>query len=133
LDAEKHTEAIPHLKKEVDLSIPEKNQFYFLPIGLLIRSFRKTGEFSRAFKWNEKAIGLFEHASSFDKLNVLKEYADLIQDSGEAFNPAYKAIIKEVIDDLEFPEKLEDPIETIYSIDNTHRIWNKKLGEIVLK
>jgi tetratricopeptide (TPR) repeat protein len=133
LDAEKYAESIPHLEREVELSRIENNQFYFFPIWLLIRSNRETGNFLVAFKWSEKAIDLFEHANSFDKLNVFKEYADLVSDSGEAFNPDYSHIIEEIITDLGFSEKLEDPIKTIYSMVKSNRIWNRKLGEIHLK
>lgn len=132
LDAEKYAEAIPHLEREVELSNLENNQFYFFPIWLLIRSNRETGNFSGAFKWNEKAIGLFEYASSFDKLNVFKEYADLVSDSDEAFNPDYSHFIQEIITDLGFSENLEDPIKTIYSMVESNRVWNRKLGEMLM-
>lgn len=130
LDAEKYAEAIPYFETVVQLSKAETDAFYLFPIWLLVRCNREIGQFSQAFKWNEKAISLFEFASSFDKLNVLKEYADLIQDSGDAFNSTYKSIIQDIIDDLGFPEKLENPIETIYSMVKTNRNCSRELGKI---
>ncbi|WP_439484380.1 hypothetical protein [Cyclobacterium plantarum] len=77
-------------------------------------------------------INLRATASSFEKLNILKEYVDVLTDANKPFNKDYEPIIEYVIADLGFPQKLIDPIETIIAMRDANHVWNHKLSELAI-
>lgn len=133
-EAGAYPQAILRFKKVIENLAPHQHpSFYFQVIGLLIRCNRMLSEFGESFYWIEVAFNNLEAtASSFEKLNILKEYVDVLTDANEPFNKDYEPIIEHIISDLGFPQKLIDPIETVIAMRETNHIWNRKLGELEL-
>ncbi|MDN3687423.1 hypothetical protein [Cyclobacterium jeungdonense] len=132
--ADAHPQAIVHYKKVIEKLKPHHYPFlYFNVISLLIRCNRLIAEFSESFYWCGIAFKYLEATtSSFDKLNILTEYVDVLADANESFNKEYEPIIKYVIADLGFPETLTDPLETVNAMRTTNHIWNRKLSDVEL-
>jgi hypothetical protein len=59
-------------------------------------------------------------------------YADLVGRTNKPFGQKFIPLIYEVINELGFPETLNDPYKTIDSIQKTNTKWNKRLSEITL-
>ena len=133
-EAGEYSRAIVHFKKVLEILKPQDHSFlYFHILVLLIRSSRMICNYSESLYWVEVGFSIMNSASSsFEKLDILGEYADLLIDTNSDFGLSTE-IIAQIIDDLGFPEQLSDPIDTINSIRNTHRIWNRKLSEISMK
>ncbi|WP_162340171.1 MULTISPECIES: hypothetical protein [Cyclobacterium] len=129
-----YRQAIVHFEKVTNKLAPHHHpSLYFQIVGLLIRCNRQIQEFRKALNWAETALKNQETTtSSFEKLNILKEYVDALNDSTEPFNKDYEPIIEYVIADLGFPETLTDPIETVNAIRTTHHIWSRKLSDVEL-
>jgi tetratricopeptide (TPR) repeat protein len=132
-EAKEYALAESHFRK-VNILKPQHYPFlYFLVVGLLIRCNRLISNYVESFYWVDIAVSNIIFAdSSFDKLNILKEYVDLLTDTKQAFNHNYNKIIIEIINDLGFPEGLTNPIDTVNSMRNTNLTWNRKLSEIGL-
>lgn len=133
-DAEEYPMAIQHYLKVVEVLKPEDYpSLYFFIIGQLIRCNRHILNFSESLKWADLAFSQINHThSSFEKLNILKEYVDLLEDSKEAFSIKYIPVITTVIEDLGFPEVLEDPKVTVNSMKDRNKFWNRKMSKITL-
>jgi hypothetical protein len=56
----------------------------------------------------------------------------LISDSKQEFYPSYLPVIQSVIEEAGFPQKLAEPISTIYSMKKADHHWNRKLMELEL-
>lgn len=129
-----YPDAIAHLIKVMKGLAPHHHpSLYFQVIGLLIRCNRQMQEFGRAFYWAEIALNKLEATkSSFEKLNILAEYVDVLSDANEPFNKEYEPVIQDVIVDLGFPERVADSMETVNTMRATNHIWNRKLSEVEL-
>ncbi|WP_373524274.1 tetratricopeptide repeat protein [Aquiflexum sp.] len=132
--ADKYPLAIMHFQKALEILEPQHNPFiYFNIVGLLIRSNRVIADFPESCRWIEVAFKNIHFAdSSFHKLNILKDYVDVLKDRNQPFNNDYCKVIEEIIDDLGFPNGLYDPIDKVNSMKQTNHIWNRKLMEISL-
>lgn len=133
-DAEEYPFAIEHFEKAIDLLKPhDYPSLYFHIIGMLVRCNRLISNYGESMEWIKTAFRQIDHTHSyFEKLNVLNEYVDLLDDSKRLFDLDYIPIIKTVIDELGFPEKLGKPIETIQSMRNRNLYWNQKLMDVKL-
>jgi hypothetical protein len=81
----------------------------------------------------KKAFAAIVHAPGFNYiLLLLEDYADLISDSKQEFYPSYLPVIQSVIEEAGFPQKLAEPISTIYSMKKADNHWNRKLMELNL-
>jgi tetratricopeptide (TPR) repeat protein len=129
-----HQKAISCYKTILEILKPEASPMkYFLTIGLIIRCFRITGNYDQAFFWAKKAFAEVVHAPGFNfKLDLLKDYADLISDSKQEFDQSYLPIIQSVIDEAGFPQKLADPISAINSMREMYQYWNRELMELTV-
>ncbi len=133
-EAKKYSLAIEHFSKVLEIMKPEDYPFlYFHVLGLLIRCNRLIKNYDEAVLWFETGVSTIEKVdSSFEKLNLLQEYVDLLLDARKIFNQEYNWIIQSIIDDLGFPETLSEPVQTIQSMRERNRIWNRNLGKIKL-
>jgi hypothetical protein len=88
---------------------------------------------TKSLQWAELAMNnLSQTNNSFDKLSSLVAYADLVGRTNRPFAQKFIPLINEVINELGFPETLNDPNKTIDSIQKTNTKWNKRLSEITL-
>lgn len=126
--AERHEFAIKHFKIVVEKMEPADSPIlYFQALNLLIKGNRILSNLPEAEKW--AALALENHAltHTISNLHNLNEYAEVLLNSGKSFDKKYNSIIQSIIDEFGFPETLEDPIETIRSMNKTHSLWAKKL------
>ncbi|UCS92155.1 tetratricopeptide repeat protein [Echinicola marina] len=132
-EAQQYESAIPFFRKAIENLNPEDAPFlYFHIIGLLIRCNRHINNYSASFTWVDRAINNLDAAeSSFQRLNILGEYTDLLNETNEKFDYDPKMILQ-IIEDLGFPKQIYNPKETIDSMRRTNKIWNRKLSEIEL-
>ncbi|TXE11027.1 hypothetical protein [Algoriphagus aquimarinus] len=131
--SEQYPQATKHFEIVVEIMEPEDYpSLYFLAINLLIRGNRHLSNYEEAEKWVSIAFENTEIFNTANNLINLNDYADLITDSGQAFEKKYIRLIKLIIDELGFPEVLEDPVETIRSMNKTHKFWARRLGEMEL-
>ncbi|SHM79463.1 Tetratricopeptide repeat-containing protein [Cyclobacterium lianum] len=130
--AGRYPQAIAHFKKVIEHLAPSHHpSLYFHVIGLVIRSNRQMKEFGEAIYWAEIGLYNLDNAkSSFERLNILAGYVDVLKEAYEPFNQAYERIITHVIADLGFPETPTDPIETVNALRTTNHIWNRKLSDL---
>ncbi|MGC6431217.1 MAG: hypothetical protein ACON5F_09265 [Jejuia sp.] len=132
-DAEEYALAVAHYKKAITPLDPKDYSYlYFLIICFLIRGERHLKNYASSYKWVDMAFkNMTFIESSFEKLNILKEYADLLKETGEDFDYDTN-IIMDIIEDLGFKIALKNPVETIHLLKQNNLEWNKKFGKIVL-
>ncbi len=129
--SEQYAQAIAHFEIVVENMEPEDYPSnYILVLNLLIRGNRLLSNYKEAEKWIALAFGNSKIYHPFDNLIILNDYADLIADSGQAFDESHNPLIQSIIDELGFPEKLKDPVETIRSMNKSHKYWARKLTSI---
>ncbi|MEB2775992.1 tetratricopeptide repeat protein [Algoriphagus sp. D3-2-R+10] len=129
--AEQYPQAIKHYEKVMEILKPEDSpQIYFLALNLLIRGNRLLSHYEEAEKWITLAFDDTDILNAFENLINLNDYADLISETGQGFKKNYIPLIQSIINELGFPEKLEDPVTTIRSMNKTQKFWARKLGEI---
>ncbi|MEP2348322.1 MAG: tetratricopeptide repeat protein [Algoriphagus sp.] len=132
--SEHYEEAIAHFEIVVEnMEAEDYPSLYSLALNLLIRCNRLLSNYQEAEKYATLAFASFDTFHPFKKLNILTDYADLIADSGKIFDENYISIIQATIDELGFPEKLDDPIETIRSMSKRNQVWNRKLSDWTIK
>ncbi|HBH22130.1 MAG TPA: hypothetical protein DDY13_01780 [Cytophagales bacterium] len=133
-EAGQYSLAITHFEQVIHQLPPNANPTtYFLVIGLLIRCNTLIADYDKSLQWAELAMNnLSQTNNSFDKLSSLVAYADLVGRTNRPFAQKFIPLINEVINELGFPETLNDPNKTIDSIQKTNTKWNKRLSEITL-
>ena len=132
--AEQYPQAIKHFEMVVkNMELEDYPSMYFLALNLLIRGNRLLSHYKGAEKWVALAFDDTEIFHAFENLINLNDYADLISETGQGFNKNYIPLIQSIINELGFPEKLEDPVTTIWSMNKTQKFWARKLGEIDIK
>lgn len=130
----KHQSVIEYLEKVIKPLRPgELPSVYYLAIILLIRCTKHKNNYDESHKWAIKSLESIDSAASdFDKLSLLKEYADLLTEAKLDFDSKYTVHIHTVIKNLGFSIKLEEPIVTIQKLASLNKDWNLKLSKIVI-
>ncbi len=129
-----YPEAITHFEIVVEnMEAEDSPSKYLLAINLLIRGNRLLSNYKEAKKWIALAFGNSDIFHPFENLINLNDYADLVIDSGKAFDENHIPLIQSIIDKLGFPEKLEDPVKTIQSMTKRNKLWSRKLSEWTIK
>lgn len=132
--SEQYSQAIAYFELAVEKMKPEEDPSkYILALNLLIRGNRLLSNYQEAEKWVSLAFETTDIFHSFENLAILNDYADLITDTGQTFDENHIPLIQSIIRELGFPEKLDDPIETIRSMTKRNKLWNRKLSEWTIK
>ncbi|MCE7053365.1 hypothetical protein LZF95_01665 [Algoriphagus sp. AGSA1] len=131
--AEQYPLAIQHFEMVVENMEPEDYpHLYFLALNLLIRGNRILSNYEIAEKWAELAWENHHLAHAISNLHILNDYTDVITETKTILDKKYYPLIRSIIDEYGFPEELEDPVKTIRSMNQRHKLWSIKYGEIVM-
>lgn len=131
--AKQYQKVIPHAEEVINLLEPQDYPtYYFISIDLLIKCNFILSKYKTADKWARIALENHHLSDTISNLHILNNYTDVLLATKNPLDEKYKPLIQSIIDEYGFPEKLEDPLETIRSMTVRHRYWNKMLSEIRL-
>ncbi|UZD22643.1 hypothetical protein [Algoriphagus halophytocola] len=131
--AKRYQEVITHAEEVVHLLAPEDYPtYYFLSADLLIKCNFILSKYEKAEKWARLALENHQHSSVISNLHILNNYADVRLATNKPLDKKYSPLIQSIIDEYGFPEKLNDPLETIKSMEARHKYWNRQLSELIL-
>ncbi|SFU18099.1 hypothetical protein SAMN04489724_4765 [Algoriphagus locisalis] len=131
--AEQYVESIKHFEIVVESLQPEDcSTKYFLALNLLIRGTRLLSKYNEAEKWAESALANHHLSDAISNLHILNDYCDVITETESFLDEKHNLLIQSIIDEYGFPEKLEDPIDTIQSMSMRHKYWSNTYSKIVL-
>ncbi|WP_439488271.1 hypothetical protein [Algoriphagus sp.] len=130
-ESEQFAQAIYHFEIVIDNMEPEDYpSIYFLALNQLIRCNRILTNYEVAERWAELAWEKHHLAHAISNLHILNDYTDVITESKTILDEKYYPLIQSIIDEYGFPEELSDPVETIRSMNQRHKLWSNKYGEI---
>ncbi|AWW30712.1 hypothetical protein DN752_11565 [Echinicola strongylocentroti] len=133
-EAEQYELSIIHYEKALTLLQPTDYPFLYHFITLqLITCYRHLGKYDAALVWFETALVNFtEENHSFELLNLLKSYVDILEATDGFFDENHMPFIQRVVADAGFPQPDDNPKTAIKSLSAMHLEWNMKLSMLYI-